>query len=213
MGTLGALTHGSSIVFPSDSFDSDLVLDAILAEKCTCLLGVPTMFLSEIQRAKKRGCKIDTLRIGLVAGAPVPPSLVKQAAEQFNIKTILNGYGMTETSPVSFMTTIDDPDEKRLKTVGRILPHTRAKVIDKAGKIVARGVPGELCVSGFTLQKGYWKNENTTAEVMITDADGIRWMHTGDQCIIDQDGYCMVTGREKDIIIRGMYSFMWDLGH
>ena len=116
---------------------------------------------------------------------------------------VLTYPGMTETSPASFMTFTDDPVEKRLSTVGKILPHMRAKIIDSNGEILPQGSRGELCVSGFALQKGYWRNPEKTAEVMITDLEGTRWMHTGDEAMFDDEGYCLITGRIKDIIIRG----------
>ncbi|EXJ77044.1 hypothetical protein A1O3_10202 [Capronia epimyces CBS 606.96] len=205
MGFLGSLTHSSTVVMPCDQFDPDLVLDAIVQQKCTVLLGVPTMFIAEMEanRRKGKGYKIDTLRLGLASGSPVPVPLMKELRQELGVQKTLIAYGMTETSPVTFMTPIDDPDERRATTVGKVFPHTSAKIIDRNGEIVPRGVPGELCTSGFALQKGYWKNQEKTAEAMKVDRDGVRWMHTGDECVITEDDYCIVTGRIKDLIIRG----------
>lgn len=203
MGFLGAFTHGSSIVFPSDQFDANLVLDAIVAEKCTALLGVPTMFVAELEANRFKRYKISSVRTGLAAGAPVPLAVMNKLEAEMGIKGMLIAYGMTETSPVTFMTSLSDSQERRLKTVGTAMPHTGAKIIDKHGRIVPRGVRGEICTSGYALQKGYWKNEEKTNEVMKRDEHGVLWMHTGDEGTIDEAGYCAVTGRIKDIIIRG----------
>ncbi|KIW83094.1 hypothetical protein Z517_02337 [Fonsecaea pedrosoi CBS 271.37] len=203
MGFLGAFTHGSSIVFPCDQFDPDSVLDALNEEKCTALLGVPTMFIAEIEANKAKRYKISSVKTGLVAGSSVSPALVKQLDPEFGIKGVLIAYGMTETSPVTFMTSLDDTEERRTKTVGSVLPHTMGKIVDRAGNIVPRGVRGELCVSGYALQRGYFNNPAKTDEVMKRDENGVLWMYTGDECVIDEHGYCSVTGRIKDIIIRG----------
>lgn len=207
MGFLGAYTNGSSIVFPSDQFDPLKVIDAIYNEKCTALYGVPTMLMATLEAHRQRGYKISTVRTGLAAGASVPASVMKQLDEQLGCKGMLIAYGMTETSPVTFITVEDDSMEKRLKTVGHVMPHTRAKIVDSDDKIVPRGTPGELCTSGYSIQPGYYKNEAKTKEVMKTDENGIRWMYTGDQCLIDKEGYCAVTGRIKDVIIRGKFQY------
>lgn len=203
MGFLSAFTHGSMVVFPSDHFDPDLVLEAISTENCTVLLGVPTMFLAELEANKRKQYKIATVRMGLAAGSPVPMTLMQQLEIQMGIKDILIAYGMTETSPVTFMTSLDDSPQRRLESVGKVMPHTRAKIIDKYGKTVPRGISGEICTSGYALQQGYWQNEAKTHEVMRYDEDGVLWMHTGDEGVIDDQGYCSITGRIKDIIIRG----------
>lgn len=203
MGFLGAFTHGSTIVFPSDQFDPDLVLDTIVVEKCTALLGVPTMFVAELEANKKKQYKINSVRTGLAAGSAVPLALMQQLEAQMGVKGMLIAYGMTETSPVTFMTSLDDSQERRLKSVGTVMPHTTAKIIDNNGKVVPRGIRGEICTSGYALQRGYWQNEAKTREVMKFDENGIRWMHTGDEGVIDDEGYCAITGRLKDIIIRG----------
>lgn len=203
MGFLGAITNGSSIVFPSDQFDPFRVIDAVKNETCTALLGVPTMLIGTLDANRKRKYKISSVRTGLAAGASVPASVMKQLEDELGCAGMLIAYGMTETSPVTFITALDDPMEKRTRTVGSVMPHTRAKVIDTEGNILPRGTPGELCTSGYALQPGYFKNPAKTEEAMKTDEEGIRWMHTGDQCLIDKEGYCVVTGRIKDVIIRG----------
>ncbi|KAK7885648.1 hypothetical protein LTR67_009999 [Exophiala xenobiotica] len=203
MGFLGSVTHGSTIVFPCDQFDAHLVLDALYEEKCTALYGVPTMFIAEIEANQKKKYKITSVRTGVAAGSSVPAPVMKRLEQEFGVKGMLIAYGMTETSPVTFITSLDDSDERRTKTVGRVLPHTAAKVVDREGEIVPRGTPGELCTSGYALQKGYYNNLEKTNEVMRRDDEGVLWMHTGDECVIDDDGYCTVTGRIKDMIIRG----------
>ena len=203
LGFLAAFTHGSCIVFPSDAFNADSTLNAIYSEKATVLLGVPTMFLAELEQLERTGRKPTTLRVGLAAGSSVPMALIKALNDKMGMSDILIGYGMTETSPISFITSIDDTLEKKLKTVGRVLPHVRAKVVDKNGNILQRGQKGELCTSGPFLQKGYWKNPEKTTEVMIKGSDGRTWMHTGDEAFIDDEGYAHITGRIKDMIIRG----------
>ena len=203
MGLLTSFVCGGTIVFPSDQYDPDAVLDALRDWKCTVLHGVPTMFAAEVEANVQKKYKINTVRTGLVGGSVVPVSLMRRLKEEFGVEGLLIAYGMTETSPVSFLTALSDPDERKAKTVGRVMPHTKAKVIDKQGNIVPRGVRGELCISGYCLQPGYWQNPEKTAEVMIKDADGVLWLHTGDECVIDEEDYCSVTGRTKDIIIRG----------
>lgn len=204
MGFLSSFIHSSKVVFPCDQFDPDLVLDAVVQQKCTVILGVPTMFIAEMEANRRKGYKIETLRLGLASGSPVPAPLMRELRRDLGIQKTLIAYGMTETSPVTFITPMEDPDELRATTVGKVFPHTSAKIVDRNGAIVPRGVPGELCTSGFALQKGYWKNEEKTAEAMKVDKDGVRWMHTGDECVITDAGYCIVTGRIKDLIIRGM---------
>ena len=203
MGLLATFVTSGTIVFPSDQFDPYPVLDALRDEKCTVLHGVPTMFAAAVEANLQRKYNIRTVRTGLVGGANVPVTLMKRIHEEFGADGLLIAYGMTETSPVTFLTALDDPDERKAKTVGRVLPHIKAKVIDGTGKIVPRGVRGELCISGYCLQAGYWENKAKTDEVMIKDEKGVMWLHTGDECIIDEEDYCSVTGRTKDIIIRG----------
>ncbi|QLI67972.1 Acyl-CoA ligase sidI [Metarhizium brunneum] len=208
MGVLGAFTHGSSIVFPSAQFNADLVLDSIESESCTVLYGVPTMFLVELEVNKRRKRDTSSLQKALAAGALVPQAVVRRLKHEMNLETVLIAYGMTETSPVTFGTRFEDPIEQRLTSVGTVFPHTGAKIVDSRGRIVPRGVRGEICTSGYALQKEYLKNAEKTAEVMRADSDGVVWMHTGDEGVIDEQGYCRVTGRIKDMIIRGGENIM-----
>ena len=203
MGFLAALTHGSSIVFPSDTFDASLTLNAIVAEQCTALLGVPTMFIAELNELKTNPRKITTLRTGLAAGSMIPAPLLERLNLEMGISGVLIAYGMTETSPVTFMIDSDDPEERR-SGLGKVMPHTSAKIVDLQQNILPRGSRGELCTSGYALMKGYLDNKVGTKEVMRKDENGVIWMHTGDECIIDNEGYCEITGRMKDLIIRGM---------
>ncbi|KAJ4223457.1 hypothetical protein NW759_006092 [Fusarium solani] len=203
MGFLAAFSYGSTIVFPSDTFNAQKVIDAVVSEKATALLGVPTMFIAELDVLEKSPVKINTIRTGLAAGSPVPKVLMEKLRKRMNIQGMLIAYGMTETSPVTFITSLDDSEEKMHNSIGRVFPHTGAKVIDIDGNIVPIGVRGEICTSGFALQRGYWEDEAKTQEVMKSDENGIRWMHTGDEGYIDEEGYGHITGRIKDIIIRG----------
>lgn len=206
MGFLACLIHGCTIVYPSDHFDANLVLDSIVDEKCTALYGVPTMFIAELEASQTRKRNIQSLRKGLAAGSTVPLTLMNKLKDQMGIETMLIAYGMTETSPVTFMSKFEDPVEMRVATVGRVMPHTSAKIVDKMGRVVGKGERGELCTSGYVLQRGYLDDEAKTNEVMIRDEDGVVWMHTGDEGMIDDLGYCHITGRIKDIIIRGKFA-------
>ncbi|UQC88294.1 4-coumarate-CoA ligase [Colletotrichum lupini] len=203
MGFLASFCHGSSIVFASDNFNAEATLSAVLNEKATALLGVSSMFLAELEALQQSGSPISTLRTGLIAGSPVPAALMTAIRERMHVEGILIAYGMTETSPVTFITSLEDAHEKRNASVGKALPHTAAKVVDAQGAIVPHGTRGELCTSGFALQKGYWKDQEKTKEVMKVDDNGVVWMHTGDEGLIDADGYAHITGRIKDLIIRG----------
>jgi acyl-CoA synthetase (AMP-forming)/AMP-acid ligase II len=207
LGFLASFTHGSSIIFPSDFFEAHKVVNAIMAENATVLLGVPTMYVSELEVLAKTGQRASHLRTGLASGSAVPQRLMDELREKMGVEKMLIAYGMTETSPVTFITSLEDCDEKGTKTVGRVIPHTAAKVVDKEGRILGRDERGELCTSGFALQKGYWKNEEKTKEVMRRDGNGVLWMHTGDEALIDRDGYAHITGRIKDLIIRGEFPF------
>jgi acyl-CoA synthetase (AMP-forming)/AMP-acid ligase II len=203
MGFLSTLIHGGTIVFPSDHFNADLVLDAVVNEQCTTLLGVPTMFVAELEANKTRRYATTTLRKGMAAGSPVPLVLMEKLRQDMGIEEMVIAYGMTETSTITFCTSLQDSTENRARTVGRIMPHVQSKVVNARGEIIRRGERGELCISGYTLQKGYLNNELKTLEAMKADKEGKVWMHTGDECMIDSSGYCHVTGRIKDIIIRG----------
>lgn len=203
LGFLASFTHGSSVIFPSDFFDVQKVIHSLISENATVLLGVPTMYVSELEALSKNSQRPTRLRTGLASGSAVSQSLMNDLREKMGVQKMLIAYGMTETSPVTFMTSLEDGDEKGTKTVGRVLPHTSAKVVGKDGGLLRRGEKGELCTSGFALQKGYWRNEEKTREVMKLDGNGVLWMHTGDEAMIDEDGYALITGRIKDLIIRG----------
>ncbi|KAI1872770.1 uncharacterized protein JN550_003644 [Neoarthrinium moseri] len=203
MGLLASFCYGSSIMFPSDNFSAESTIHAVVQHKATALLGVPTMFISELAVVKEKGYELTTIRTGLAAGAMVPSKLMKDIREQMNIEGMLIAYGMTETSPVTFITSIDDSQEKRFTTIGRVFPHTSAKVVNSRGDALPFGQRGEICTSGFALQKGYWKDEERTKQVMRPDENGVIWMHTGDEGFIGSDGYGRITGRIKDLIIRG----------
>ncbi|KAF7181263.1 hypothetical protein CNMCM7691_000481 [Aspergillus felis] len=202
-GMLASLIHGSTTVFPHRDFDASAVIDALVKERCTVLHGVPTMFSAILQQLHQTGIEIKTLRTGIVAGSKVPPTLLREVQEKLGYRDIAITYGMTETSPASFMTKSSDTEQQKLESVGTALPHVRAKVADSHNRVLPRGARGELCVSGYLLQQGYYKNPEKTAEAMICDKQGILWMHTGDEALIDEQGYCQITGRLKDIIIRG----------
>ncbi|KAF9886517.1 hypothetical protein FE257_011424 [Aspergillus nanangensis] len=203
MAFFSTLIHGGTIVFPSDHFNPDLVLDAITQEKCTTLLGVPTMFIAEMEANRSRGYRLTTLHKGMIAGSPVSLPLMADIQKHMGIDGMVIAYGMTETSTITFSTSLTDSPENRAKTVGRVMPQVTAKIVNPRGETVRRGEIGELCISGYALQKGYWSNELKTKEVMRVHDDGVLWMHTGDECLIDEDGYCHAMGRIKDIIIRG----------
>ncbi|KIY71138.1 acetyl-CoA synthetase-like protein [Cylindrobasidium torrendii FP15055 ss-10] len=208
IGNLAAWVHGSAIVYPSPIFDPPSIVDAVVEHKCTAMHGVPTHFLGvlkEIEKRREMGEDVDTstLRTGVAAGSSIPIKLMQRLSKEMGLNDLTIAYGMTETSPVTFQTTPEDPLQKRVETVGRVQPHIRAKVVDENGNIVPRGTPGELCVSGYALQKGYWRDEQQTAEAMKKDTNGVVWMHTGDQVIVDDEEYLSVVGRIKDIVIRG----------
>ncbi|KAL4863379.1 hypothetical protein BDV12DRAFT_189728 [Aspergillus spectabilis] len=203
MGFLASFIHGSSTVFPSENFDASKAVDALITYNATAILGVPTMFIAEMEVLARTRKKPRGLRTGLASGASVMPALMWQIKEVMGVQGMLIPYGMTEASPVTFITSFEDEEAKRVGSVGRVLPHTAAKVVDPQGNIVAVGKRGELRTSGFALQKGYWRNEEKTREVMKMDEDGRVWMFTGDEAVLDEGGYARITGRIKDIIIRG----------
>lgn len=199
LGNLACLTHGAAMVYPSAGFEPLAVLKAVEAERCTGLYGVPTMFIAEMEHPDFARFDTSTLRTGIMAGAPCPAEIMKAVMERMHVRDIAIAYGMTETSPVSFQTSADDSIERRVATVGRILPHLEAKVVDAEGRTVVRGTPGELSVRGYSVMKGYWDEPERTAEAV--DAEG--WMHSGDLAEIGADGYCRIVGRVKDMVIRG----------
>ena len=199
MGTLGCATTGAAMIFASEGFDPDATLKALSAEKCTAVYGVPTMFVGMLEHPDLASHDLTSLRTGVMAGAPCPIEVMKRCVAEMHLDEITIAYGMTETSPVSFQTAADDPLEKRVSTVGRIQPHVECKVIDESGATVAPGEQGELCTRGYSVMKGYWEDAERTADSI--DADG--WMHTGDLATLDEEGYCNITGRVKDMLIRG----------
>jgi acyl-CoA synthetase (AMP-forming)/AMP-acid ligase II len=208
LGYMATATHGAAIVFPAEAFDPLATLKAVQEEKATALYGVPTMFLAELELLNSGAVPYEGfqyLRTGIAAGTSVPAELMKKLHKVLNLTELTNCYGMTETSPVSCMTRTDDPIEKRINTVGRLLPHVEAKVVDPADpkKILEIGERGELAVHGYLVMKEYWGQPEKTAEAMIKDEEGKVWMHTGDEAVIDEEGYVAITGRIKDLIIRG----------
>lgn len=199
MGSLGCVATGATMVFPAEAFDPETTLSAISKERCTGLYGVPTMFVAELQHPDLASFDLSHLRTGIMAGAPCPTEVMKRCIAEMNLSEVTIAYGMTETSPVSFQSAVDEPLDRRVSTVGRIQPHVECKVVDEDGNTVAPGVQGELCTRGYSVMKGYWDDEERTAESI--DSDG--WMHTGDLATIDAEGYCNITGRVKDMLIRG----------
>ena len=199
IGNLGCLTHGSTMVYPGEGFDPLATLETIAAERCTAVYGVPTMFIAEMDHPDFAKFDLTSLRTGMMAGSPCPIEVMKRACTSMHLTEIVIGYGMTETSPASFASATDDPIERRVSTVGRIMPHVEAKVIDAEGRIVPCGTTGQLLTRGYLVMLGYWNDEEKTREAI--DAAG--WMHTGDLATIDEEGYCNIVGRIKDMVIRG----------
>lgn len=199
MGNLGCITHGACMVYPDEAFEPTSVLQAVQDEKCTSLYGVPTMFIAELDHPEFDKFDLSSLRTGIMAGSPCPIEVMKRTVDQMHMGEVTIAYGMTETSPVSFQTTKDDPLERRVSTVGRIMPHVQSKIVDENGRVVPPGATGELCTRGYSVMLGYWNDEEKTAEAI--DAGG--WMHTGDLATIDEEGYCNIVGRVKDMVIRG----------
>lgn len=199
LGNLACVTHGSCMVVPGEGFDPLLTLRTVQDERCTGLHGVPTMFIAELEHPRFPEFDLTSLRTGIMAGSPCPVEVMKKVVEQMHMDQVTIAYGMTETSPVSFQTTPDDPLERRVDSVGRVHPHVEVRIVDGDGNVVPRGVTGELHTRGYSVMKGYWNDPARTAEVL--DAGG--WMRTGDLATIDEDGYCRVVGRLKDMLIRG----------
>ncbi len=199
MGNLAAVTLGATMVYPGEGFDPLATLQTVAQEKCTTLYGVPTMFIAELDHPDFKTFDLSSLRTGIMAGAPCPIEVMRRVNDEMNMREVTIAYGMTETSPVSFQSSTDDPLERRVSTVGRIHPHVEVKVVDLEGRVVPRGERGELCTRGYSVMLGYWEDSEKTAEVL--DANG--WMHTGDLAVIDDAGYCNIVGRIKDMVIRG----------
>ncbi|MGO8829452.1 MAG: AMP-binding protein [Steroidobacteraceae bacterium] len=199
LGVLASVTHGAACVFPGEGFDPLAVLQAVSSERCTALLGVPTMFIAELEHPRFREFDLSSLRTGMMAGSPCPIAVMRRVIAEMHMPEVTIGYGMTETSPASFQTRHDDPLERRVSTVGRVHPHVQVKIIDAQGRVTPRGTPGELLTRGYSVMRGYWDDPERTREAI--DAAG--WMHTGDLAVIDEQGYCNIVGRVKDMIIRG----------
>jgi len=199
LGVLASVTHGASMVFPSEAFEPQAVLEAVSEEHCTALHGVPTMFIAELEHPDFKSFDLSNLRTGIMAGAPCPIEVMRKVISEMNMDQVTICYGMTETSPVSFQSATGDPLEKRVSTVGRIHPHVQVKIINEQGAVVPRGDSGELCTRGYSVMLGYWGDEEQTDESI----DPAGWLHTGDLAVIDDEGYCDIVGRVKDMIIRG----------
>ncbi|MCC0099855.1 AMP-binding protein [Streptomyces flavotricini] len=200
MGNLACTSHGAAMVIPAPAFDPAATLAAVEAESCTSLYGVPTMFIAELAAPGFDSYDLSSLRTGIMAGSPCPVEVMKEVIDRMGMREVSICYGMTETSPVSTQTRADDSVERRVSTVGRVGPHLEVKVVDpQSGRTVRRGEPGELCTRGYSVMLGYWGEPERTAEAV----DAARWMHTGDLAVMDEDGYLSITGRIKDMVIRG----------
>ncbi len=199
LGALACVASGATMVFPGESFDAAQTIGAIQRHRCTALHGVPTMFIAILAHPSLAQHDMSTLRTGIMAGAPCPIETMRQVVSRLHMSQVTIAYGMTETSPISFQSSVDDPLERRVSTVGRIHPHVEVKVIDAEGRIVPVGQSGELCTRGYCVMRGYWEDEQRTREAI----DDSGWMHTGDLATIDAEGYCNIVGRVKDMLIRG----------
>ena len=200
MANLGCITHGATMVYPSEGFEPLSVLQAVQDEKCTALYGVPTMFIAELDHPDFNKFNLSSLRTGVMAGSPCPIEVMKKVNTLMGMHDVEICYGMTETSPVSTQTRLDSPLEKRVSTVGVIHPHLEIKIVDpETGQVVPLNTPGELCTRGYSIMLGYWNNPEAT----VTAIDNARWMHTGDLATMDQEGYISIVGRIKDMVIRG----------
>ena len=200
MGNLGCVTHGATMIYPSDGFDPTAVLEAAQAERATALYGVPTMFIAELNHPDFARYDLSALRTGIMAGSPCPVEVMKQVQAKMHMREVAIAYGMTETSPVSTQTRIGAPLDKQVGTVGQVHPHVQIKIVDpQTGQVVPVGERGELCTRGYSVMLGYWDNDEATR----TAIDAARWMHTGDLATMDDDGYLNIVGRIKDMIIRG----------
>ncbi len=200
MGNLGCTSHGACIVIPDAAFDPTAVLEAVQAERCTSLYGVPTMFIGILDHPDFESYDLTSLRTGIMAGSPCPVEVMKQIVSRMHMDEVTICYGMTETSPVSTQTEAGDSLDRRVSTVGRVHPHVEVKVVDpESGATMPRGEAGELCTRGYSVMSGYWNDPAKTAEAI--DDDG--WMHTGDLATMDEEGFLNIVGRSKDMIIRG----------
>jgi fatty-acyl-CoA synthase len=199
LGNLGCITHGAAMVYPSEWFDPKLTLEGVQSERCTALYGVPTMFIAELEHPEFTNFDLSSLRTGIMAGAPCPIEVMKRVVRDMHMEQVTIAYGMTETSPVSFQSGTHDTIERRVSTVGRIHPHLQVKIVDPQGCVVPVGSQGEILTRGYSVMKGYWNDTERTRDAI----DDAGWMHTGDLGVIDAEGYCNITGRLKDMLIRG----------
>ena len=199
LSNVAALTHGAALVYPAEAFDPLTVLETVEAERCTALHGVPTMFIAELGHPNFKEFDLSSLRTGIMAGSPCPIEVMRRVVDEMHCKEMIIAYGMTETSPIITLTETDDPIEKQVTTVGRISPHVEVKIIDNSGRIVAPGKTGELLSRGYNVMQGYWDDPELTAESI----DVAGWMHTGDLATMDEEGFCNIVGRVKDMVIRG----------
>jgi fatty-acyl-CoA synthase len=199
LGVLAAMTHGAASVFCGEGFDAFSMLQAVASERCTVLHGVPTMFIAALDHPRFKEFDLSSLRTGIMSGSSCPIAVMRRVVDEMHMPEVTICYGMTETSPVSFQSQTDDPLERRVTTVGRVHPHVQVKVVDEEGRITPRGVAGELLTRGYSVMRGYWNDAERTRDAI--DAGG--WMHTGDLGVIDEEGYCNIVGRVKDMIIRG----------
>jgi fatty-acyl-CoA synthase len=200
MGNLGCVTHGATIIYPSEGFEPAAVLKAVENERATAIFGVPTMFIAELDLPDFLKYDLTSLRTGIMAGSPCPIEVMKKVQSLMHVSEMEIAYGMTETSPVSTQTRVGTPLEKQVSTVGQVHPHLEVKIIDpETGLVVPRGQAGEFCTRGYSVMLGYWNNEKATQSAI----DNARWMHTGDLATMDEDGYLKIVGRIKDLIIRG----------
>ncbi|MDR3236714.1 MAG: AMP-binding protein [Prevotellaceae bacterium] len=199
LGNMACTTHGACMVIVGESFEPEAVMKTISTEKCTSLLGVPTMYIAQLEHPNFSQYDFSTLRTGIMAGSPCPINTMREVQSKMNMQQITVCYGMTETSPVSTQSMANDDIERRVTTVGTVHPHVEIKIVDEHGNIVPRGVAGELCTRGYSVMIGYWDNPDDTASII----DRQRWLHSGDVATMDDEGYVKITGRIKDIIIRG----------
>jgi fatty-acyl-CoA synthase len=198
-GVLCSITHGVAMVFPTEAFEAKATLEAIQAERCTAVYGVPTMFVAMLAEPDFKKYDLKSLRTGIMAGSPCPIEVMRQTITEMNMREVTIAYGMTETSPIITQTSITDSVERRVSTVGRVFPHTEVKIVDSENRIVPIGERGEFCARGYLVMHGYWNDAEKTAEAI--DSGG--WMHTGDLATMDEEGYCNIVGRIKDMVIRG----------
>ena len=200
LGNMACAVHGAAMVIPDEAFDPWTTLKTIEEEECTAVYGVPTMFIRELEHPEFSKVDLGSLRTGIMAGSPCPIEVMKQVVEKMHCREMTIAYGLTESSPVITQTGVGDPLETRVTTVGRPLPHTEVKIVDPgSGEVVPRGNPGELCTRGYLVMNGYYRNPKATREAI--DSEG--WLHTGDLATLDEEDYCRITGRVKDMIIRG----------